>query len=71
MLLPPVQRRARERNSPPLIHVECHETRVTTVTTNNVVSRNDKTDYVIIHAINEFDRYMYPVMENGNQCITA
>lgn len=51
--------------SVPVIRVECHETRVTTVTTNNVVTSSQKSNDVFVYAINEVDRYMYPVMQNG------
>ena len=51
--------------SGPVIRVECHETRVDTVTTNNVVSSNHKTDNVVVYEINEAFGMMYPVVYNG------
>jgi hypothetical protein len=51
--------------SVPVIRVECHETRVDTVTTNNVVSSNNKTNNVVVYEIKEDYGLMYEVMYNG------
>jgi len=50
---------------PSKIRVECHETRVDTVTTNNVLSSKDKTNNVVVYEIIEAYGMMYPVMYNG------
>jgi hypothetical protein len=58
---------AKATSDPLKIRVECHETTVHTVTTNNVISSNHKTDNVVVYEINEaaLGGEMYPVMHNG------
>ena len=51
--------------SPTVIRVECHETRVDTVTTNNVVTKTEKTNNIFVYEIDEAYGGMYPVIENG------
>ena len=44
---------ANATSEPLKIRIECHETRVDTVTTNNVVSSSQKTNNVVVYEITE------------------